>query len=152
MTESKVLIVVAAIIENERREILLIKRSPDKTNPNCWEDVGGKLEPNEIPEIGLVREIAEETGITDVAIIKPLTIFQDFLENDRRADNELIGIAYWCSTTTTTVKLSSEHSDYQWVSPEKAMKLTDHPALRNYLPIYLQEKAKQERVDLFISR
>ena len=65
-------IVVAALIENPKGEVLLIKRNDRGTSPNFWEDVGGRLNQSEEPEEGLKREIYEETGIQDIEIIKPI--------------------------------------------------------------------------------
>ena len=43
----KTIKVVAAIIENENKEILCALRSPEMTLPNMWEFPGGKVEENE---------------------------------------------------------------------------------------------------------
>jgi 8-oxo-dGTP diphosphatase len=55
--------VVAALIEGDRG-ILMSRRRPDQSLPNCWEFPGGKIEPGESPEAALVREIEEELGCT----------------------------------------------------------------------------------------
>jgi 8-oxo-dGTP diphosphatase len=57
------LLVVAALIECEGR-ILLSRRRPDQSLPNCWEFPGGKVEPGEDPVVALRREIAEELDCT----------------------------------------------------------------------------------------
>lgn len=142
------MVAVAAIIENDRGEILLVKRNPDAEFPNCWEDVGGRLKQSESPEDGLRREIEEETGIEDIEIIKPLTVFHVYRKNIKKAENELIGISYWCKTTTTNVTLSNEHTDFKWVSPEEALELIGHPALKKYLRIQMAEKQLVEKVFL----
>ena len=48
--------VAAAIIVNERQQLLLVR----KQNTACFMQVGGKLEPNEAPEQTMLREIREE--------------------------------------------------------------------------------------------
>jgi 8-oxo-dGTP diphosphatase len=57
------ILVVAALIEQGGR-ILLSRRRPDQSLPNCWEFPGGKVEPGESPEAALLREIEEELGCT----------------------------------------------------------------------------------------
>ena len=54
--------------------------------PDSWEDIGGRLGPSESPEEGLRREIFEETGIKDIEIIKPLTMFHVFRHNEKKAE------------------------------------------------------------------
>lgn len=151
MSFPKVMVAVAAIIENNKGEILLIKRSPSIIEyPNYWEDVGGRLKQSESPEDGLRREIREETGITDIEIIKPLTMFHVFRKGIKKPENELVGISYWCKTNSKKITLSHEHSDYKWLSPCKAFDLTEHPALKSYIQIYIDERNLKEKVQ-FIS-
>lgn len=47
-------------------EVLLLHRNKKKNdiNENKWIGVGGKLEQDESPEDGLLREVFEETGLT----------------------------------------------------------------------------------------
>lgn len=44
----KIIQVVAAIIENDKREILCALRSPEMSMPDLWEFPGGKVGQNEI--------------------------------------------------------------------------------------------------------
>jgi 8-oxo-dGTP diphosphatase len=55
--------VVAALIERDG-SILMSRRRPDQSLPNCWEFPGGKVEPGESPAAALAREIEEELGCT----------------------------------------------------------------------------------------
>ncbi|NHJ86253.1 MAG: NUDIX domain-containing protein [Asgard group archaeon] len=144
-TKATFIVAVTAIIENLDGNILLIKRNPRSEYPNCWEDVGGRLKQSELPEEGLLREIKEETGLVDIEIIKPLTTFHVYRNNVKTSDNELIGIAYWSRTKSHKISLSSEHTNFQWVKPEEALEITDHPALKEYLHIFLAEKQNLER-------
>ncbi|HEY7415251.1 MAG TPA: NUDIX domain-containing protein [Ktedonobacteraceae bacterium] len=54
---------VGALIFNHQGRLLLQKRSPDrKLFPNCWDIIGGHVEPGETLTAALAREIREETG------------------------------------------------------------------------------------------
>jgi mutator protein MutT len=54
--------VVAAVIEREGR-VLVGQRKAGGNHPFKWEFPGGKVEADETPEAGLLRELTEELGI-----------------------------------------------------------------------------------------
>ena len=54
---NKVITIAAAIILNEQNQILLVR----KKDTDFFMHVVGKLEPNELPEAALSREVLEET-------------------------------------------------------------------------------------------
>lgn len=60
---TKRLHVVAAVIRNAEREILLALRPNDKHMGGLWEFPGGKCEADESPQQALARELHEELGI-----------------------------------------------------------------------------------------
>jgi 8-oxo-dGTP diphosphatase len=55
--------VVAAVIERDGRVLIAQRKRTGHHHPLKWEFPGGKVEPGEIPENGLVRELEEELGI-----------------------------------------------------------------------------------------
>ena len=54
--------VVAAVIERDGL-ILIGQRKSTAQHPLKWEFPGGKVDPDETPEAGLIRELAEELSI-----------------------------------------------------------------------------------------
>ncbi|MGA7240839.1 MAG: (deoxy)nucleoside triphosphate pyrophosphohydrolase [Bryobacteraceae bacterium] len=54
--------VVAAVIEREGR-ILIGQRQPGQSHALLWEFPGGKVEPGELPDQALTRELEEELAI-----------------------------------------------------------------------------------------
>lgn len=75
MTPSnKLLLVVAGALVDADGRVLLTQRPEGKSMAGLWEFPGGKVEPGEVPEATLIRELREELGI-DVAAscLAPLT-------------------------------------------------------------------------------
>ncbi len=58
-----VLVVAAALIDADNR-VLIAQRPAGKALAGLWEFPGGKVEPGERPEAALIRELAEELGLT----------------------------------------------------------------------------------------
>jgi 8-oxo-dGTP diphosphatase len=68
-----VLVAAVALIDADGR-VLLAQRPEGKTLAGLWEFPGGKVEPNETPELALIRELKEELGIdTWRSCLAPLT-------------------------------------------------------------------------------
>ena len=67
------LVAACALVDTDGR-ILLAQRPPGKTLAGLSEFPGGKVEAGETPEVTLIRELAEELGITVRApCLAPLT-------------------------------------------------------------------------------
>ena len=69
----KVVVVVGAIIQNEKAEILCALRSKNMSLANFWEFPGGKIEKGETIKEAIVREIHEELDCT----IEFIEVFND---------------------------------------------------------------------------
>jgi 8-oxo-dGTP pyrophosphatase MutT (NUDIX family) len=79
-------------VYNEDKEILFIYRN------NKWDLPKGKTEPNETIEETAIREVAEETGVAGLEIVKPLeTTYHIFKRNGKNK----IKITYWFEMKTS---------------------------------------------------
>ena len=95
-------------------KLLIVKRNPDNVQkPNIWEIPGGRLELGENPIDGVKRETKEETGI-DINILHTLNV-SHFKRDDGQTTTMLI---FLCKPLSNNIKLSKEHTDYEWVPIE----------------------------------
>lgn len=107
----KIIKVVAAIIENEQKEILCALRSPQMSTPNKWEFPGGKVKENEDLFSALEREIKEELRCS----IRATEIFNEHMHEYDSAIIYLITIKSKIIEGTPT---ATEHSKLIWLKRE----------------------------------
>lgn len=108
---------VKIILKNEKGEILMLLRSAEKY-PEAgalWEIPGGRINPGTPLLENLRREVKEETGIDVVGEPKILAA-QDILKSYK--NNHIVRITYM-GHSEGEVKLSDEHTDFQWVALDR---------------------------------
>jgi len=112
------LVVACALLDSEGR-ILLAQRPEGKSMAGLWEFPGGKLDPDETPEVALIRELREELGIeTQEACLSPL-----FFASHSYAKFHLLMPLYICRKWEGRA-VAKEGQNLAWVRPEK---LRDYP-------------------------
>lgn len=109
----------AVLLISEKEPLyLLLKANTGKH----WDFPKGHVEHDENNETTAAREIAEETGITDVKILPD---FKETIHYFFKLDGQLISkevIFFIALTKTREVKLSHEHTEYEWLNYEEALK------------------------------
>ena len=105
-----VITVAAAIILDEQQQLLLVR----KKNTQFFMQVGGKLEPNEVPEQTMLREIKEEIGV-DATIEQFVGRFETRAANE--ADHLLVSYVYHVSIDQVP-RIDAEIAEMKWVSLE----------------------------------
>ena len=115
-----------AIIFNDEGKILALKASYKWLK---WDLPGGGLEFPELHEEALRREIREETSL-EIQNIVPLEIQSVY---NKEADEYMIFIGYKCWVLSGSIKLSSEHSEYRWVTKDQFLTLDAIPYLKDYV-------------------
>lgn len=94
-------------VENEKGEILLLKRSV-KCKLQGWCFPGGRIENVEEFEIAAIREVMEETGIIlDTDDIQ-------YMGNLPSVKGYMVAIFYARLNYTPNVIISEEHDDFEW--------------------------------------
>ncbi|WP_456275106.1 (deoxy)nucleoside triphosphate pyrophosphohydrolase [Bacillus sp. AK128] len=113
--------VVAAIIENDQKEILCALRSKEMSQPDYWEFPGGKVEENEDIYSALEREILEELQCN----IKANELFH---ENIHEYDSFIINLITIKCMIVKGAPFPTEHASLQWVKRENLSSLKWAPA------------------------
>ena len=111
---NKVITIAAAIILNEQNQILLVR----KKDTDFFMHVGGKLEPNELPEAALSREVLEETGC-EMEILSYIGKYETVAAHEL---NHLLVSYLYQVKLKSQPQVQAELAEMQWVD-------LNHPAL-----------------------
>jgi 8-oxo-dGTP diphosphatase len=103
-------LVVAGLVVGGDGRVLITQRRADQALGLQWEFPGGKVEPGEAPVAALVRELAEEIGVT-VAVGRVWDVlFHAYPAFD------LVMLVYVCRIVEGTPR-AVEVADLAWVAP-----------------------------------
>ncbi len=106
--------VAVAVIANERGEILIAQRPPDRHQGGLWEFPGGKLEPGENVQQALRRELEEELGIR-VGQARPLIRVRH-----RYVDGTVL-LDVWRAIGYQGEPHGREGQPVRWVAPDRLL-------------------------------
>jgi mutator protein MutT len=110
-------VAIGALIEKDN-QFLVLKRSPEKdVGANLWEFITGRLEEEEDPAIGVLREVEEEVKL-EVEVIMPVNT--SFFYRGSK-EFPMIFIVYWCRFLKGEVQLSWEHTEHKWITLDEAI-------------------------------
>jgi len=116
------LVVAVALVDREGR-VLVQQRPPGKPMAGLWEFPGGKVEPDEVPEAALVRELDEELGIrVAVEALTPIAFASEGL-----GGRHLLLLLYVAHEWTGTPE-ARHASALDWVRPAGMRALAMPPA------------------------
>ena len=121
-----VLVVAVALVDADDR-VLIAKRPKGRTMAGLWEFPGGKVNPGELPETALVRELLEELGIDITeSCLAPVTFASHLYD-----DFNLLMPLYVCRVWEGTVE-AWEGQELKWVRP---VRLGDYDMLPADAPL-----------------
>jgi 8-oxo-dGTP diphosphatase len=117
------LVVAAALIDADGC-VLVARRPPGKQHAGLWEFPGGKVEPGEMPQAALVRELREELGIdVDPALLVPVAF------SESPGDRHLVLLLYRCRSWHGHA-LAIDAAEIRWVAPTELAQFAMPPADR----------------------
>lgn len=112
-------IILTGILKDDKKFLVIKRNESDNLYPGAWEFPGGHLENGETLKQGLKRELQEEINFTDD--FEPIiTHYYDELKekNGRLIHNLEIDFIINVDSSTLEIKLSDEHTDYEWVTKD----------------------------------
>jgi dATP pyrophosphohydrolase len=134
----------------ERREILLIRRSPGRILPGLWQCVSGTLEPGERVAAGALRELAEETGFgpDDIEVFYDLDLVNQFHEPSYDA---IVSAAVFAVRLRPDAepRLSNEHDGANWHDLDEAHQQVIWPGYRTAIERIRDDLSEPERAAWF---
>src|SRR3954471_20182406 len=98
---------VAGVVVDEAGRVLVIQRSDN----GRWEAPGGILERDETFEEGVIREVAEETGLT-VGIERLTGVYKNMTRG-------IVALVYRCHPVAGTAGPTTESVAVDWITPEQ---------------------------------
>lgn len=126
---TRVAIAVAALVRDQR--VLLGHRHPGRRwYPDCWDLVGGHIEAGESPEEALIRECAEELGISVLAL-RPIPM----AFTDPGIEMHAFAVERWAGEPVNAAP--EEHDQIGWFDAAELhhLKLADPASLPDILAV-----------------
>lgn len=122
---SGLLTVVAVAMVDADGRVLLQRRPEGASMAGLWEFPGGKVEPGELPEAALIRELREELGVdVEAACLAPATFASEAL-----GDRHLLLLLYACRKWKG-IPQPLHAPELRWVRPVEMHRLPMPPADR----------------------
>lgn len=121
-------ILVTAAIVKEEDKILLAQRLPGGQYGEKWEFPGGKVEPCENPEEGLIREIKEELAM-DIEVLDIAAVISQKQDLPGQEGRNIILLFYYCHRKAGCPKTVGCQS-FCWITLTDILKFDLAPADR----------------------
>jgi 8-oxo-dGTP pyrophosphatase MutT (NUDIX family) len=112
------------IVSSNDRKLLMLKRTEIKSG--YWQPVCGGIENGESAYEAAIREVNEETGITNYERIEHLPFQFEYQEPKDGVQMDMEDCCYlMIIKSQCEINLSIEHEKYEWIDMEYVSKLTD---------------------------
>jgi len=124
---------VKILIKNRSNQYLFLRRATQistDSNEVSWDIPGGRISSDEPLLTALKREIEEEIGHSIIARPKLLAA-QDMFVQPKNL--HVVRLTYTIEEDVADIRLSNEHSDYQWVDANDIAGIAAEPFLEDVL-------------------
>lgn len=119
-TKSKVQIHIYRRTPDSGEVTFLVLKRSDRKN-SIWQPVTGNVDEGEALQACALREVEEETGLTDLLALRKVYYFE--YDRGQTVFQETVFAA---ESPAGAVRISDEHVDFCWASYEKARGLIHH--------------------------
>ncbi|MGA2784091.1 MAG: NUDIX domain-containing protein [Candidatus Bathyarchaeia archaeon] len=121
--------IVTSFLTNDQRILLLRRSQKVGTHQGKWSAVSGHLEGEEDPLQRAVTEIQEEIGLTreQVKLVRAGQILRAF---DQETDTVWVIHPFLFESTSNTVQLDWENTEYKWINPKELNSYQTVPKLQ----------------------
>lgn len=114
--------------------LILLRGAKAPRRPLQWDLPGGVVDSGEEPVDTARREVTEESGL-EVAALAEVCRQQNMVESLDGTVNDVQWLYFEGQAKSNDVKISWEHDEYKWVTPEEYL---------NYVEYQLQRDAFKE--------
>ena len=131
-TDYKTVLSVNALIWCNSKVLMLKRADNKKVDPGLYAGIGGKVEPHESFYNALIREIEEETGLTEFESIRPYSVTQHPYPP---TDSEWVNIYFIVNIAKQIDIKPTEDGTFHWIDPKESDSLPMPTDIREYLKI-----------------
>jgi len=121
----------AGIFFTDGKQVLLLQRSDEGDHANTWALPGGKSKDGETDIGTAIRETKEETGLESIPGHRLDSL------SSQNGQQKFTGFLYKVSVPFD-VKISYEHTDWEWVDLNQLKSKDLHPKFKEQIPRYMQ--------------
>lgn len=123
----------AVVLKPDGKILVLLRGKTAPTNALHWDLPGGILDHGEEADAGIIRETKEEAGL---GIASP-RVFHAIARINSIGEHWTT-IYFFAHADTDDVKISWEHDEYRWVTPEEYESLPGSTRIKEAIRVFIQ--------------